>query len=296
MSRSLRVRLRARAKLNLDLRILGIRSDGYHELRTIFQTIALHDVVTVESSHGPLELDGDGERMPLDQTNLAWRAATRLWRAAGRSGPPSGARITIDKRIPAQAGLGGGSTDAAASLVGLNHVWRLGCSHARLHDIAARLGADVPFFLLGGAALGLGRGDELYPLVDLPACHVVLAWPGDGMSTADAYAWHRHRPAGTLRRESAARVEALMEGNLAGLRNDLEAAVEARRPEIRQIRRELTAARPLAARMSGSGSAVFALFSSAAAAGRAATRVSGPGRHVVVTRTLGRLAGGHRVV
>jgi 4-diphosphocytidyl-2-C-methyl-D-erythritol kinase len=175
-------------------------------------------------------------------------------------------------------------------------VWRLGCSRAQLHDLAAGLGADVPFFLLGGAALGLGRGDELYPLVDLPVWHVVLAWPVDGISTADAYAWHRHRPPGTRRRESAARLEALMDGNLTGLRNDLEAAVEARRPEIRQIRRELMAAGPLAARMSGSGSAVFALFSSAAAADRAATLVARPGRHVVVTRTLGRLAGGHRVV
>src|SRR4029079_4602608 len=165
MSASSRVRLRAHAKINLDLRILGVRPDGYHELRTIFQTIALHDVVTVESRRGAFELDGDAALMPLDRTNLAWRAADLLWRAAGKRGSPSGARIVIDKRIPSQAGLGGGSSDAAASLVGLNRVWRLGLSQARLMAIGAALGADVPFFIARGTAFGLGRGYETYPLV-----------------------------------------------------------------------------------------------------------------------------------
>src|SRR5262249_37737354 len=100
MARSMRVRLRARAKINLDLRILGVRADGYHELRTIFQTVALHDVVTVEATRGRFALRGDAQLMPLDESNLAWRAAARLWRAVGRSGAPKGATITIEKRIP----------------------------------------------------------------------------------------------------------------------------------------------------------------------------------------------------
>ena len=170
MSASSRVRLRAHAKINLDLRILGVRPDGYHELRTIFQTIALHDVVTVESRARRVRAGGR-RRVDAARPARTSRGArqTRLWRAAGKRGSPSGARIVIDKRIPSQAGLGGGSSDAAASLVGLNRVWRLGLSRARLMAIAATLGADVPFFLVGGTALGLGRGDEIYPLADLPA-------------------------------------------------------------------------------------------------------------------------------
>ena len=143
--------------------------------------------------------------MPLDRTNLAWRAADGLWRAAGKRGSPSGARIVIDKRIPSQAGLGGGSSDAAASLVGLNRVWRLGLSRARLMAIAATLGADVPFFLVGGTALGLGRGDEIYPLADLPARPIVVAWAGEGVSSAEAYALVQGRSGRPAAREGRQR-------------------------------------------------------------------------------------------
>jgi 4-diphosphocytidyl-2-C-methyl-D-erythritol kinase len=292
---SSRIRLRAHAKINLDLRILGKRADGYHELRTIFQTIALHDLVIIESRRGTCDVDGDASLMPLDETNLAWRAAVALWRAAGRRGSPSGARIAIDKRIPSQAGLGGGSSDAAASLVGLNRVWQLGLSRARLMAIGATLGADVPFFLTGGTALGLGRGDEIYALQDLPARPVVIAWAGEGVSSADAYGWFT---AATDRRSPTSgpcSLASLAEGDMSGLSNDLEGPVEARRPMIRRLRRELASAGAMASRMSGSGSAVFALFAKVPAARRAAAAISGPDRRVLVTRTVGRLAGGHRV-
>lgn len=295
MSASSRVRLRAHAKINLDLRILGVRPDGYHELRTIFQAIALHDLVTVESRRGAFELEGDAALMPLDRTNLAWRAADLLWHAAGKRGSPSGARIVIDKRIPSQAGLGGGSSDAAASLVGLNRVWRLGLSQARLMAIAAALGADVPFFLVGGTALGLGRGDEIYPLVDLPVRPIVVAWEGEGVSSAEAYAWYKAGAAGRRPVKVASRFVSLGDEDLPALGNDLEAPVEARRPAIRRLRRQLTATDALASRMSGSGSAVFALFAKVPAARRAAAVISGPGRRVLVTSTVGRLADGHRV-
>src|SRR5690606_32259375 len=118
-----RVVVRAHAKINLDLRVRGRMADGYHELRTIFQTLALHDTLTVTRTRGPFRLTGVGEPMPLDRTNLVWRAAEALWRAAGRPGLPHGARVHVEKRIPAQAGLGGGSSAAAAALRALCRVW-----------------------------------------------------------------------------------------------------------------------------------------------------------------------------
>ena len=161
--------------------------------------------------------------------------------------------------------------------------------------IAATLGADVPFFLVGGTALGLGRGDEIYPLVDLPARSVVVAWAGEGVSSAEAYAWYRS--GGTRRRggHDPCSLAALADGDLSGLGNDLEAPVEARRPAIRRIRRELASSEALVAQMSGSGSAVFALYAKVAVARRAAAAIAAPGRHVLVTKTRGRLAGGHQV-
>ena len=185
------LRIQARAKINLDLRVLGTRPDGYHELRTIFQTLDLHDTVTVARVRGALRLRGDASRMPLDRTNLAWRAAEALWQGSGRTGEQHGVEIHIVKRIPSAAGLGGGSSDAAAVLTALNEIWKLRMPVADLHGVAASLGADVPFFLVGGTALGLGRGDEIFPLADLPVSPVVVAWPDEGVSSADAYSWLR---------------------------------------------------------------------------------------------------------
>jgi 4-diphosphocytidyl-2-C-methyl-D-erythritol kinase len=161
--------------------------------------------------------------------------------------------------------------------------------------IAATLGADVPFFLVGGTALGLGRGDEIYPLGDLPARPIVVAWAGEGVSSAEAYAWYKAGAAHRRPVKAAGSFAALADGDLSALQNDLEAPVEAQRPAIQRLRHELAAADPLASRMSGSGSAVFALFAKVPAARRTAAAISAPGRHVLVTSTLGRLAGGHRV-
>jgi 4-diphosphocytidyl-2-C-methyl-D-erythritol kinase len=289
MTSPARVTVRARAKINLDLRILGRRPDGYHELRTIFQALAWHDTVTVSRVPGPLTITGDASKMPLDHSNLAWRAAEALWRAAGSRRDPSGAHIAIVKRIPAQAGLGGGSSDAAATLVALNQLWNFGLVRAELASVARPLGADIAFFLTGGTALGLGRGDEIYPLADLPSHHVVVAWTGHGVSTVDAYRWfaefHARRPAlgerdGQVGGWDPARLEA------SG--NDLEAPVEAHRPEIRKIRRVLESCDARVARMSGSGSAVFGLFESKAKAGKAWAAVTAAGGAGVQTRTLAR--------
>jgi 4-diphosphocytidyl-2-C-methyl-D-erythritol kinase len=282
----MQITLKAHAKLNLDLRVIGRRPDGYHELRTVFQTIALHDTLVVEHApRAPFSLAGDASRMPLGDENLAWKAAEAIWRAMGRTGPPKGARITIRKRIPSQAGLGGGSSDAAAALTGLNTLWGDRIEPDALMALAASLGADVPFFLVGGTALGLGRGDDVYPLMDVPTRNVVIVRPAFGVATRDAYAWlsdrrGKPRAAGTIATDGRA-------GFLAdaSLRNDFEQAVEARHPGIRQIRQRLVALGATVARLSGSGSAVFGLFDTSAEANRAAGRLARPNWTVLATRT-----------
>src|SRR5262249_27861878 len=156
----------------LDLRVLGIRPDGFHELRTVFQSVDLHDTLVSSDRPGPFRLRCRTAGVPVDEGNLVWRAAGALWTALGRSGPPIDTTVTLEKTIPMQAGLGGGSADAAAALAGLGRLWG-GVPMTLLREVAAGLGADVPFFLSGGTALGLGRGEEIYPLVDLPRHWVV---------------------------------------------------------------------------------------------------------------------------
>ena len=274
----MRLTLRASAKVNLDLRIGARRSDGYHDLQTVLQTLDLHDTVTIESRRGPFALDGDAASMPLDESNLVWRAASALWRAAGKPGDPRGVRIRVTKRIPSRAGLGGGSSDAAAALVGLSRVWRLPVTLATLLPVACSLGSDVPFFLVGGTALGLGRGERLYPLANRPRRHVVVALPGFGVSTPNAYRWLAEDRLAQL--PDPARSTIAQEGV-----NDLEGPVERRHPEIGAIRLRLAAAGAELSRMSGSGSAVFGLFSSEQAARRAAAGLVREGCQVVRTRT-----------
>ncbi|MBK5296801.1 MAG: 4-(cytidine 5'-diphospho)-2-C-methyl-D-erythritol kinase [Vicinamibacteria bacterium] len=285
-----RLTLRASAKINLDLRIGGRRSDLYHDLQTVFQTLDLHDTVTVEARRGDFALDGDPAWMPLDQTNLVWRAAVALWRAAGKSGDPRGVRVRVTKRIPALAGLGGGSSDAAAALIGLSQLWRLPPTLRALMPVASALGADVPFFLIGGAALGLGRGDQLYPLVNRTRRHVVVVLPDFGVSTADAYRWlaeDRTANSGLRTSDYGLRTSDYGAWGLdpESCRNDLEAPVERRYPAIGSIRRHLAGAGAEVARMSGSGSAVFGLFSAERPARRAAAGLARDGHRVVLTRT-----------
>ena len=286
----MRLTLRASAKINLDLRVGARRPDGYHDLHTILQTIDLHDTVTVESRRGPWALEGDPAVMPLDHTNLVWRAATALWRAAGKSGEPHGVRVRVTKRIPARAGLGGGSSDAAAALIGLSRAWRLRLSPGEIMSVAATVGSDVPFFLIGGTALGLGRGERVYALVNRPRRHVVLVLPEFGVSTADAYCWLAdQRTQNPGPRDPGALDPGTLDPGPWTLHpegsNDLEAPVERRHPAIGAIRRRLTKAGAELARMSGSGSAVFGLFSAQRSASAAAAGLSRDGHRVVLTRT-----------
>jgi 4-diphosphocytidyl-2-C-methyl-D-erythritol kinase len=283
------VRVRACAKINLTLRVLGIRADGYHDLRTIFQTLALHDTLTFHAVRGPFELTTDDPSCPADRTNLVWQAAAALWEAIGRRGELSGVRVHLRKRIPAESGLGGGSSDAGSTLKALRMLWRARVDDADLMSIARGLGADVPFFLRGGTALGVDRGDLLFPLADPQAMSVVLARPDFGVSTRDAYRWwdEADRSAAGLiarpRKGSTILSGAIPESEW---RNDLEPQVVARRPAIGQLIAALRRAGADHAAMSGSGSAVFALFRSRERAAAVAARVSRPSVRTWTTRTL----------
>jgi 4-diphosphocytidyl-2-C-methyl-D-erythritol kinase len=284
------IAVRAHAKINLDLRVLGPRLDGFHELRTVFQAISLHDVVECLPREGPFAIECDTAGVPLDRTNLVWRAAEALWRSLRRSGPVRDVTIRLDKRIPLQAGLGGGSTDAAATLLALARLWRVPVRANQLTDIASTLGADVPFFLAGGTALGLGRGDEVYPLADLPRHWIVLLIPGFGVSTADAYNWYdseREMARGVSAREPQV-VPGPWPSRAAQMINDLEAPIARHHPEIDQMRLALRRVGALAAAMSGSGSTVFGLFQKQGDARSAVERLSGSGWRVLLTESLGR--------
>jgi 4-diphosphocytidyl-2-C-methyl-D-erythritol kinase len=284
------VSARAHAKINLDLRVLGTRSDGYHELRTVFQAIALHDIVECTEYEGPFTIECDTAGVPLDRSNLVWRAAETLWRSLRRPGAVRGVHVRLRKQIPLQAGLGGGSADAAATLMALARLWRVPLRPAQLTDIAATLGADVPFFLSGGTALGLGRGDEVYPLADLPRHWIVLLVPGFGVASADAYAWYdaeRDLARGVSTRD-AQHVPGPWPSRAAQMINDLEAPIARHYPEIDQMRTALRRAGALAAAMSGSGSTVFGLFQKRGDAVNAVTRLSGSGWRVLLTESLGR--------
>lgn len=286
--RAQRLTIRAHAKVNLDLRVLGVRADGYHELRTVFQTIALHDTLVCSEKPGPFTLKCRNPIVPLDASNLVWKAAAALWTALGRSGEIRDAVVQIDKKIPVEAGLGGGSSDAAAALLGLGRLWG-GVPVTLLREVGATIGSDVPFFLSGGTALGLGRGEEIYPLVDLPPHYVVIVRPPFGVSTAEAYAWYdEDRAAGLRENREFQTLPVPWPSRAAQMVNDLEPPVLRRHQEITAFKLQLREAGATAAAMSGSGSAVFGLFRSRLAAERAVKPLSRNGARAFVTRTLTR--------
>ena len=286
--------LRPFAKINLTLRV-GVRDpNGYHDVRTVLQSIALADKLRVIQRRGPFGLGVSGRGVPDDRTNLVWRAAEQLWRRAGRAGEPQGVHIHLTKNIPAGAGLGGGSADAAATLVALNAVWDLKLPPQELTSIAAGLGSDVPFFLCGGTAVGVGRGTEVYPLTDAPRMGVVIIKPSFGVSTADAYGWFEADRAAQVAdgaRRPARRVDLGWPTGPVLLDNDLQPPVGRRHPALADIVDACLAQGARAALMTGSGSAVFGLFDGLAAA-RVARRLQRPDWLVIPTRTLNRREAG----
>jgi 4-diphosphocytidyl-2-C-methyl-D-erythritol kinase len=272
------------AKINLDLRVVGVRSDGYHELKTTFQSIALADALTFTYTSGPFRIACDDPDCPIDARNLVWRAAELLWKESRRRGAPRNAVVTIAKRIPMQGGLGGGSSDAAAALLALASLWRIRLRRARLRRLAAKLGADVPYFLEGGTARGKARGDRLSRLADGPRAWVILVVPRFGVSTREAFGWwdRESGQAGQARRVRR-------KGQDRGI-NDLESVVARRHPVISRLVATLEREGAFQASLSGSGSAVFGLFRRRAHAERAARRLrrASPRRVVLLTRTLSR--------
>jgi 4-diphosphocytidyl-2-C-methyl-D-erythritol kinase len=291
--------VKAFAKINLTLRVLGAREDGYHSLRTVFQSLALHDTLTFHAARGAFRIGCDDPRCPTDRANLVWPAAEAVWRAAGRRGRPRDVTVRIVKRIPLQSGMGGGSSDAAAAIRGLAAFWRIDLPRERRQAIAARLGADVPFFLEGGTALGLDRGDVLFPLIDQPPTWVTLAIPSFGVSTEEAFRWFDesaggagrggHRPPRALRHGRGdgplAWPRALPESELS---NDLQPPVARRHPEVARLSASLRTHGARYAAMSGSGSAVFGLFLSRTTAESAARALARRGCRTLVTRALSR--------
>ena len=261
--------VRAYAKLNLALDVLGRRADGYHEMRMVMQSVTLSDRIRLETGTGrPLRMTTDLGFLPSNEKNLAAVAALRLCEAAGVSS--EGLAIDLWKTIPVCAGLAGGSADAAAVLRGLNRLMRLGLSSAELAEIGARVGSDVPYCVRGGTALAEGRGERLTPLPPLPRCHVVLCKPAFSVSTPDLFerldgVRLRRRP------DTLGLLGALEAGDLAGVArrmyNVFEDALPPRRAgEIGEIRNSLIQYGALGASMSGTGPTVFGLFRDASAA------------------------------
>ncbi len=368
------VAVRSFGKINLGLCIGALRLDGFHDLRTVYQTIALHDIIRVEVRRGTgIEIRCDDSRVPCDSTNTCYRIAEKVMAALKARGRVI---IEIEKRLPVQGGLGGASTNAVSTLLALERALKKELPGAEKLRIAAEVGSDLPLFLVGGTVLGRGRGEEVYPLPDLPAMPCVIATPEIGVSTAKAFAdWDSRCGAGALDRESAGhglarRVESdylpvtpetaglspawageppasrppgapqaleltpsaasdritqrgrviaawlsgqfqikrksgkalsgvpaggggragnpLLDLVRTGIENDFERVVFPQYPELGEVKRVLVRAGALYASLSGSGSAIYGLFGSRAAAEKAASRVRRSGIPAVVTTTLTR--------
>jgi 4-diphosphocytidyl-2-C-methyl-D-erythritol kinase len=284
------VRIPAFAKINLRLDILGKRPDGFHELRTIFQTISLRDELRLRKSRRPgislTVLGNETLSQEPVRKNLVYRAVEALQRELEIR---SGVEIELRKRIPAGGGLGGGSSDAAAALLGYLRLNGKKLHPARLIEIAASLGADVPFFLFGGRALGVNRGDEIYPLAGIPKQSIVVVVPREiRVPTPDAFRWVHARsltksPAAPKLWEFCA---LCWSTQASGLSNDFERPVFRRHPRLAAIKRDLLRVGAAEASLAGSGSAVFGLFPSPALARRAA--VGFPDDQAFVCETISR--------
>ena len=257
------MRLAARAKINWSLDITGVREDGYHLLDMVMQPITLTDTLTLEEAETDsvtLEVIGGDGVIPTDGRNLVVRAAEALRR---ESGVAHGVRMLLEKRIPNGAGLGGGSSDAAAALHGLNRLWQLDLSQDELERIGLALGADIPFCLRGGLCRVQGIGERLTPLGSGPVWPLVVVQPCPGLSTAAVYgAWHRSEQ--TLSVRTDVLIGALRTGDLCSLPavpgNALEAVSRAMQPAIGEAVALLFAHGAVCAQMSGSGSAVYGVF------------------------------------
>ena len=250
------------AKVNYTLDILSLRSDGYHNIASVMQTISLFDTIKLTESEGDeITLECDRPEIPHDQRNIAWRAASEILRMAGVS---RGLHIQLIKRIPSQAGLGGGSSNAAFTLIGVNELFGLGLPTEELRKVAASLGSDVPFFISGGTASARGRGEKITPISDAPSLWFVIVKPNTNVSTAQAY----RDLDGLTNRVSARKTremeEAIQSGDVQrvvlNMSNDFEQSVMERHLPIALLQDDLLMSKAQAARLCGSGSSVFGVM------------------------------------
>ena len=248
------------AKINLGLRVIGKRDDGFHDIFTIFQTVSLHDTLSFTQSD-ELVLTSSDERVPSDERNLVIRAAQML---RDRTSQKRGARIHLEKRIPSPGGLGGGSSNAAVALIGLTRLWHLDITPDELIKIGSDLGSDVAFFFAGGTAIGSGRGTEIEGIADFRSENVLIVTPGVEVSTASAFnalnarrltTNEANRILGVCRSEAES-----VDSYLETASNDFENTVFAAHPEIGKVKQRLLELGASAASLSGSGASVFGIF------------------------------------
>jgi len=316
------VAVRSFAKINLGLAIGPLRPDGFHALRTIYQTVAAHDVIKVAAGRGSgIEIRCPDARVPCDETNTCYRVAERVLKAVGHRAKVV---IQIDKRLPVQGGLGGGSSNAVATLFALEKVLKKRLSAGERLRIATEVGSDLPLFLLGGTVLGCGRGEEIYPLPDLPPLPCVLVTPeiavstpqafrdwdvlaeraltaGNAVDTMDrfgrsAFEWLSGRGLSGVPTKGGDRAETLLLDLVrAGIENDFERVVFPQYPELREWKRALEREGAQFASLSGSGSALYGFFRSGSAAEKAAARLRARGVSAMVSTTLPRAGYGKRL-
>ena len=332
----MKVSVRSFAKINLGLYIGSLRADGFHDLRTVYQTIALHDVIRVSVARGTgIEIFCADPRVPCDASNTCYRMTERVMEELGAGGRVT---IEIEKRLPVQGGLGAGSSNAVATMIGLERALRKRLTQPKRLRIAAEVGSDLPLYLVGGTVLGVGRGEEVYPVADFPAVPVVVVTPEVGVSTPKAFldwdalmasenaaelrsAWTGRRPvptsasAGLTGPDTSDRLlevgrvlsawlvspntgapargrsragSPLLDLVRTGIENDFERVVFPQYPELRDIKGALQRAGAAYASLSGSGSALYGLFSTRAEAARAVGRLEKQGLRALATVTLTR--------
>ena len=317
------IALRSFAKINLGLKIGPARADGFHELRTIYQTLALHDVIRVDVQAGSgIEIRCDDRRVPLDSSNTCYKIAERVLKATGTSVKIV---IQIEKQLPVQGGMGAASSNAVAAMLGLERALGTELPANEKLRIAAEGGSDLPLFLIGGTVLGVGRGEEVSALQDLPAMHLVVVTPAIGVSTPaafarwdemvarepaltgadaagtinefgqDMFAWlsksvyPQAGPASGVPAGGGDRAETpLLDLVRAGIENDFERVVFPEYPELREVKRVLQREGARYASLSGSGSTLYGVFASGEAAQAAAQRMRAAGHAAVATTTLTR--------
>jgi 4-diphosphocytidyl-2-C-methyl-D-erythritol kinase len=310
------VSVRSFAKINIGLSIGPARDDGFHELRTIYQTIAVHDTIRVDVGRGTgVEIKCKDQRVPQHETNTCWRIAEKVLRSLRQRGKVS---ITIDKQLPIQGGLGAASSNGIATMFALERALKYKLPPTERLRIASEVGSDLPLFLLGGTVLGMGRGEQVYPLDDVPPVPIVVATPAKGISTPDAFAawdklparekltgnghsatidvfsrsafdWLSGVPTAGVPAKGGDRAETLLLDLVrAGIENDFERVVFSENPELREVKRALEREGARYASLSGSGSTVYGLFRTQSEAAHAAERIRNNGTPAQATTTLTR--------